>query len=92
MRRSLDIKSERYRQICLPLEPTHNHGSGHQEILSAAQARDIGQTVALVAMKYSTNAERFAKTLERKVEETRFSADQFVAIKFLYGSINFCTV
>jgi DNA-binding GntR family transcriptional regulator len=80
MRRSLDIQSERYRQICLPLEPTHNHSSGYQEMLGAALARDTGQTVALVATRYRTNAERFAKTLEQKGKETRFWADQLVAI------------
>jgi DNA-binding GntR family transcriptional regulator len=75
LRASLDAQAERYRQICLPLEPATDHNLGYRDILTAALGRNIALTTVLVTRRFKANAERFAEVLELEGGNARFWAD-----------------
>jgi GntR family carbon starvation induced transcriptional regulator len=65
MRYSCYLQAERYRQICIPLEPDLDKiYVGYDEITEAALARDADETIRLVSEQFDRNARRFVSTFK----------------------------
>lgn len=69
-------QSERYRQICIPLEPGFsNEEAEYREIAAAAVSRNADLTVALVANRFRKNTEHFVTTLRDSFADAAFWCD-----------------
>jgi DNA-binding GntR family transcriptional regulator len=65
MRYSCHLQAERYRQICIPLQPDLDKiYIGYDEIAEAALNRDLTTTVRLVSEQFERNALRFVATFQ----------------------------
>jgi len=73
VREMLHNQSSRYRQICIPLEPTLPNGErGYREIAAAVLARDHGKAASLISGRFRRNTADFVHALETSLGPTRF--------------------